>query len=163
MSVIFFVKVIYGGAFVYTFICVPLECLAPSEAKRWHWIPWNGSYRWLLAIMWVLGLEPRSSGISTVVLTSKSFSTPYAFLLNYEMRLELNKCYLSKFFFFFLIFPQYSRESDRPLSLRPLHSGDLVCVCVCVCVCARARARTCSFHRGLDLLEQVSRFVRCPK
>lgn len=34
--------------------------LAPAEAEREHWIPWKWSSRWLWAVLWVLGIEPRS-------------------------------------------------------------------------------------------------------
>lgn len=29
----------------------------PKKASREHWIPWNGSYIWLGAVRWVLGIE----------------------------------------------------------------------------------------------------------
>lgn len=41
---------------------VHCKCAVAMEARRGHWIPWNWSYWWLLAAMWVLGIEPWSSG-----------------------------------------------------------------------------------------------------
>lgn len=42
---------------------VLLAFLVPAEARRGGcWILWNLGYRWLSAIMWVLGIEPTSSG-----------------------------------------------------------------------------------------------------
>ena len=46
--------------FTYMYECTPCVCLIP-EIRRRHWIPWNWNYRQLWAIMWVLGIEPRSS------------------------------------------------------------------------------------------------------
>ena len=37
-------------------------CSMPDEARRGLCILWNWSYRQLLAAMWVLGIEPGSSG-----------------------------------------------------------------------------------------------------
>lgn len=34
-------------------------CFVPQEARRGHWIPWNQSYGWLWACIWMLGIEPR--------------------------------------------------------------------------------------------------------
>ena len=35
----------------------------PASMSVWGcWIPWNRSYRWFWAAMWVLGIEPVSSG-----------------------------------------------------------------------------------------------------
>lgn len=42
-------------------LCTPV-CLVPGEAGRRHWIPWNWSYKWLFAMMWVLGTKSRFSG-----------------------------------------------------------------------------------------------------
>lgn len=32
-------------------------CLVPKEVRRRHQIPWNWSYRWLSAAIWVQGIE----------------------------------------------------------------------------------------------------------
>lgn len=39
-------------------VCMPV----PTEVRRRHWVPWNLSYGWLLATIWVLGIELRCSG-----------------------------------------------------------------------------------------------------
>lgn len=36
-------------------------CLVPTAVRRKDWIPWNWSYKYLQTIIWVLGIEPRSS------------------------------------------------------------------------------------------------------
>jgi hypothetical protein len=43
-------------------ISAPHSSLVPTDAKRWCQIPWKWSYRWLWAIMQVLGTKPRTSG-----------------------------------------------------------------------------------------------------
>jgi hypothetical protein len=42
-------------------VCVSHMCLVPAELRRGHWIPWNWSYRQLLAALWVLGAKPHFS------------------------------------------------------------------------------------------------------
>lgn len=46
------------GCFAYMYICAPLVYLVPTEVRRWYWVLRNWSYRWLWAIMWMLGIEP---------------------------------------------------------------------------------------------------------
>lgn len=41
-------------------MCVHRMCVGPTEAIRWSRMPWG--YRWLWSTMWVLGIEPMSSG-----------------------------------------------------------------------------------------------------
>jgi hypothetical protein len=55
--------------------------LVPMEARRWGKIPWNWSYIWLRAAMWVLGTKSRSS-VLTVTVTLSRFS--YSFTLFFE-------------------------------------------------------------------------------
>lgn len=38
-------------------ICVSLMCGMLENARTWSQIPWNWSYKWPLATMWVLGLK----------------------------------------------------------------------------------------------------------
>lgn len=38
----------------------PCVCLVPIETRRGHWNLWNWHYRWSLAAMWVLGINPGS-------------------------------------------------------------------------------------------------------
>ena len=40
------------------FVCAPHVCSVPMEVRGGHQIPWNWSYRWFWAAMWVLGIEP---------------------------------------------------------------------------------------------------------
>lgn len=42
-------------------------CTVPKETRRGHQIPWDWSYRRLLAIMWVRGIRPESSGRAACV------------------------------------------------------------------------------------------------
>lgn len=67
--------------FAYICACAPCACLVPSEARRGHWIPCYHSYRWLWATasMWVLGVEPESSGgaVSTLKHWTVSLSPPF--------------------------------------------------------------------------------------
>ena len=39
-------------------VCVACVCLVAQRSEEEHWNPW---VRWSWAIMWVLGIEPRSS------------------------------------------------------------------------------------------------------
>lgn len=41
-------------------LCASLVCSVPSG--RGYQVPWNGSYRWLWASLWVLGIKRQSSG-----------------------------------------------------------------------------------------------------
>ena len=58
------------------------------EDWRGHWIPWDGNYGWLWAFVWVVGIEPWSSGR-----TSAAFNW-WAISLAQWMRLILNTCYI---------------------------------------------------------------------
>lgn len=39
------------GCFSYMYVCAPRVWYQPTEVRRWHWIPWNWSYRQLWAAM----------------------------------------------------------------------------------------------------------------
>lgn len=43
------------------YVCVPIVCLVPVEARRRHWILWNWSYQRLRAAIWALETEHQSS------------------------------------------------------------------------------------------------------
>ena len=49
----------------YVHVCTMYKCKPHASKNLWrpirkgHWIPWNWSYRWLWATMWVLGAKPR--------------------------------------------------------------------------------------------------------
>lgn len=45
----------FNLGFLSAYICVPYEYLIQEKASRWHNVPWNWKYRWL-----VLGTELRS-------------------------------------------------------------------------------------------------------
>lgn len=47
--------------FAFMYGCVPHACIVPSDIRRWQWIPWNWSYRWLWTICGCQRIEPRSS------------------------------------------------------------------------------------------------------
>lgn len=53
----------------------PQECLVSAEAKRWCWSTWDQSYRQLTA-MWVLGIEPGTSGRAVSAFTSRTSPGP---------------------------------------------------------------------------------------
>lgn len=38
----------------------PYEYMVLTEIRRGHWMPWNYTYGWLWATIWMLGIEPRS-------------------------------------------------------------------------------------------------------
>lgn len=59
----------------------PQECLVSTEARRWCWSTWDQSYRQLTA-MWVLGIEPGTSGRAVSAFTSRtSPGTQWMFLI----------------------------------------------------------------------------------
>lgn len=41
-------------------VCMPGVYLVPREERKACWFPCNGSYRWLWAATWFLGIEPMS-------------------------------------------------------------------------------------------------------
>lgn len=51
---------------IYFYVCECLAacmtehytCAAPVEARRGHWISWNWGYRYLLAAMCMVGIQP---------------------------------------------------------------------------------------------------------
>lgn len=51
-----------------------------TNARRGCWMPWDWSYRQLRlwAIMWMLGIEPRSSGATVIDLIAQPFSLSVA-------------------------------------------------------------------------------------
>lgn len=50
----------YISVFVLMYVYVLFVCLMPVEARRGYQIPWNWRYTWLLAALWMLGIELRS-------------------------------------------------------------------------------------------------------
>lgn len=56
------------------YVYVPPACLIPAETLRGHQIPWNWSYKWLCATLWMLGMEFWSSGKAGSTLKSKAIS-----------------------------------------------------------------------------------------
>lgn len=69
--------------FVYFYICVSHACHILAEARRRCQIPWDCSYRQLLATIWVLGIEPRFSGRATSALNCRAISlvlTPFSWV-----------------------------------------------------------------------------------
>ena len=47
----------------FIYLCIRVICLNTYLHIRWgHRIPWDYSYRWLWAVMWMLGIELRISG-----------------------------------------------------------------------------------------------------
>ena len=57
---------LYVLCFASVYVCSPQACL---EGGRGPQIPWNWSYTWLWAAMWVLGTEPRSFAKATSALS----------------------------------------------------------------------------------------------
>ena len=57
-------------------ICVLCACLVPREVRR-HWVPWNYSYTWLLAVIWVLGINHGSSARAIVLLSTEPSLWPH--------------------------------------------------------------------------------------
>jgi hypothetical protein len=54
----------------------------PKEATRGHWIPWDWSYRQLSATVWVLIIEPWSSGRAVRTLNHWAISQLLSTLFN---------------------------------------------------------------------------------
>lgn len=50
-----FIFIFYG----YVQGCVCALCAGPMGMRRKHWVPWNRSYRWWWASMWMLGVKSR--------------------------------------------------------------------------------------------------------
>lgn len=73
------------------------------EARRRHWIPWCWSYRWLWAVTWVLGIEPRFFARIASFLNDWAFSPdliPYYFWTaesGQKHRVEIKEIFLSWF------------------------------------------------------------------
>ena len=57
----YFILFYVHECFVYMHVWALCECNV-SEVKRRFWPSWNWGYRYLSATMWVLGIEPVSSG-----------------------------------------------------------------------------------------------------
>ena len=49
-------------------VCVPCVSSVPSDVRREPWVPWNYSYVWWRAAMWVLGTEPGSPARAKIAL-----------------------------------------------------------------------------------------------
>lgn len=45
--------------------------LMSQETGRDRWVPWDWTYKWLGATMWVLRIKPRSCGRAYVLLTTE--------------------------------------------------------------------------------------------
>lgn len=58
------------------FMYAPCGSLVPMEVRRRQWIPWNRSYRGLIADIWVLGIKPRWSVRETRVKQPSHLSNP---------------------------------------------------------------------------------------
>lgn len=58
-----------------TYMYVRHVCTDACKARRGYWIPW--SYRWLGAILWVLGPEPKSSVRAVRALNPSHLSGPF--------------------------------------------------------------------------------------
>jgi hypothetical protein len=78
-----FILILYIWVFLPMYICLCTMCI------QWSWrseegagSPWNWSYRWLWAAMWVLGIKPRTSARVACVLNHWAFS-PALFLWNW--------------------------------------------------------------------------------
>lgn len=63
-------------------VCILPVCFLSMEARRRLWVPWDWSYRWLQAILWVLKTEPSSSAKATKTLNlwAKSSGPHFLFL-----------------------------------------------------------------------------------
>lgn len=62
-KVVFTLILFYGYEYIAClYVYVPCVCLVHKEARKGYQLLWNRSYISLLAPMWMLGLEPRSSG-----------------------------------------------------------------------------------------------------
>lgn len=47
---------------LHVYLCTTYMHVVPLEARRSYWISYDWSYRWLCTVVWVLRIEPRSSG-----------------------------------------------------------------------------------------------------
>lgn len=67
------------------FVClhVPPGCMAPTEVRRGHWIPWDWSCRELWVVMWVPEIKPKSCGNTASILPMSHFSSPKSYNFNY--------------------------------------------------------------------------------
>lgn len=54
--------------FDFIHVCIPYTCLLPMEFRRKMQIFLEGSYRWLLSALWMLGIKAESSGKTVGVL-----------------------------------------------------------------------------------------------
>lgn len=61
MTHLFYFLFYLDGCFAWIHICIQLECLVPTQARRGQWIPSNWIYRWLWATICVLVIKPTSS------------------------------------------------------------------------------------------------------
>ena len=67
----------------YACLCMLCACLVPTEARRGHRLPWNWSYRWLWATVWVLRIEPISGRVASVLNCWAISPVPYPQTLLY--------------------------------------------------------------------------------
>ena len=72
-----FKKLYMYSCFAWTYVCVPHECLVPTEVRRGLQIPWNWSYGWVWATVWVLKTESGSSARATSALNHWAISPGY--------------------------------------------------------------------------------------
>lgn len=61
----------------------------PSEAKSGCQTPWNWSYKWLLASMWLLGMEPQFSAEQLCSLIAELSPQPCCFYVGFVLRKSL--------------------------------------------------------------------------
>lgn len=75
IKIIFNLDFFYSMCIIVLVSCLSMHyiCAVPIESRRGHQIPWEWSYRWLLATMWMLRTEPMSPGkaVSTVLLSTE--------------------------------------------------------------------------------------------
>lgn len=71
-SKILLISFLVYGCFVYRHGYAPWTCSAYRGQKR-VLFPWNWSYRWLWAAVWVLGTEPEYTGRTASALNSWAF------------------------------------------------------------------------------------------
>lgn len=80
-------------------ICAPLCVTLSVETRRRYQILSNWSYRWLKAIMWVLGFEPKTSARATNALNHRASTSP-APIINVHLRIKTN--FISFYMYLFI-------------------------------------------------------------
>lgn len=91
-------------------VCILYICLGPMEVRRGQQIPWNGNYRCLWSVMWVLGTGSRF--LTTVLNVVNYWSIlPYSTLLVFYLFVLLC-CFVLYFYWFLYVDMQNSQRSD---------------------------------------------------